>query len=427
MERTIMKRLTLLCLAALALLVPSIATAEICTIDNVPAATLLLPYFEVDLADPQGVTTLFSINNASASAAVAHVVMWSDLSVPTLDFDVYLTGFDNQAINLRDIFNGILPVTADDGEDPTDTISPQGPISQDINFPGASGACGDPIRNPVSDIYRVHLATAHTGQLSPLLGACAGQDLGDTIARGYITVDTVTQCSLLFPGDAGYFSSGIADNRNIFWGDWQIANPTSDVAIGDSMVAIESAQGGSFFPGSFYTPFVPGDYTFYGRYVAGTAIDQREPLPTVHMVRYINSGAANTDFLVWRDAKTNQGPFTCGTTPAWYPLAADQVVLFDEEENPGIAAICNISPCTPGAGVPLPAETQRVPVSAFENAFDSGFAYLDLSTTTPSGLFNGFAQSWVVGVHNFENMSTAQPAVALDSACQPSIITLPIQ
>ena len=33
-----------------------------------PAATLLYPYFEVDLNDPQGQTTLISINNASAKS-----------------------------------------------------------------------------------------------------------------------------------------------------------------------------------------------------------------------------------------------------------------------------------------------------------------------------------------------------------------------
>ena len=36
-----------------------------CTIDAVPAATLLLPYFEVDIDNPGGVDTFFSINNAS--------------------------------------------------------------------------------------------------------------------------------------------------------------------------------------------------------------------------------------------------------------------------------------------------------------------------------------------------------------------------
>ncbi|MBV8200992.1 MAG: hypothetical protein JOZ15_10265, partial [Acidobacteria bacterium] len=62
------------------------AGAVICTIDAVPAATLLLPYFEVDLNNPNGLTTLFSVNNASATAVLVHVVIWSDLSVPVLDF-----------------------------------------------------------------------------------------------------------------------------------------------------------------------------------------------------------------------------------------------------------------------------------------------------------------------------------------------------
>ncbi|HEX3530076.1 MAG TPA: hypothetical protein VH988_23700, partial [Thermoanaerobaculia bacterium] len=89
------------CLAALA----GPARAEIGTIDAVPAATLLLPYFEVDLANPNGITTLFSVNNASATAVVAHVTVWTDESIPTLDFDIYLTGYDVQTLNIRDIFN----------------------------------------------------------------------------------------------------------------------------------------------------------------------------------------------------------------------------------------------------------------------------------------------------------------------------------
>ncbi|HEX6865177.1 MAG TPA: hypothetical protein VF414_20270, partial [Thermoanaerobaculia bacterium] len=58
-----------LCLALLSLLgLGGQAFAVIGTIDDVPAATLLLPYFEVDIANQNGVTTLFSINNASATA-----------------------------------------------------------------------------------------------------------------------------------------------------------------------------------------------------------------------------------------------------------------------------------------------------------------------------------------------------------------------
>src|ERR1700694_6282689 len=86
------------------------AFAVICTIDAVPAATLLLPYFEVDLNNPNGLTTLFSVNNASATAVLVHVVIWSDLSVPVLDFNIYLTGYDVQSLNWRAIiFSGNLP------------------------------------------------------------------------------------------------------------------------------------------------------------------------------------------------------------------------------------------------------------------------------------------------------------------------------
>src|SRR6202034_4755931 len=60
--------LCLVLVGALALAAPM--SAVICTIDAVPAASLLLPYFEVDLSNPNGLTTLFSLNNAAASAAL---------------------------------------------------------------------------------------------------------------------------------------------------------------------------------------------------------------------------------------------------------------------------------------------------------------------------------------------------------------------
>ena len=116
----------------------------ICTIDEVPAATLLLPYFEVDLDNQWGLNTLFSVNNASATAVLAHVVVWSDLSVPVLDFNIYLTGYDVQTINSGDVLNGNLPQTASAGQDPNDTISPQGAFSQDINFASCTGLLPPP-------------------------------------------------------------------------------------------------------------------------------------------------------------------------------------------------------------------------------------------------------------------------------------------
>jgi hypothetical protein len=150
------------------------ATAVIGAVDDVPAATLLLPYFEVDLNNPNGLTTLFSVNNASATAVLAHVVIWSDLSVPVLDFNIYLTGYDVQSINLRDIIvNGTLPRTASAGQDPADSISPHGDFSQDINFASCTGQLPPP---SLPTNFTDHLKRSLTGLSSPVLGnLCAGR------------------------------------------------------------------------------------------------------------------------------------------------------------------------------------------------------------------------------------------------------------
>ena len=137
----------------------------ICTIDEVPAATLLLPYFDVDLGNPNGETTLFSINNASATAVLAHVVVWSDLSVPVLDFNVYLTGYDVQTINLRDILrSGVLPQTAPRARIRATPSARRAQFSQDINFASCSGLLPPPTL-PASFIS--HLQASLTGQASP--------------------------------------------------------------------------------------------------------------------------------------------------------------------------------------------------------------------------------------------------------------------
>src|SRR6266849_603487 len=108
---------TLSCLIAAAVPAP----AAICNLDVSPAATLLLPYFEVNLNDPNGLTTLVSVNNSAAAAVLVHATIWSDLSVPVLSFNIYLTGYDVQTINLRDILiTGNLPQTASAGQDPLD-------------------------------------------------------------------------------------------------------------------------------------------------------------------------------------------------------------------------------------------------------------------------------------------------------------------
>ena len=421
---------TALCLALLGLLaLGGQALAVICTIDEVPAATLLLPYFDVDLGNPNGETTLFSINNASATAVLAHIVVWSDLSVPVLDFNIYLTGYDVQTINLGDILrNGVLPRTASAGQDPGDTISPKGQFSQDINFASCQGLLPPP--NLPSNFVS-HLQLSLTGQASPVLGnRCAGRNLGDNIARGYITVDTVNSCTLLFPGDPGYFGAGgtgIATNQNVLWGDYFYVNPGANFADGNPLVHIEASATNPQTSTS-------GQYTFYGRYDGFTAADNREPLSTSFAVRYLNGGvfSGGTDLIVWRDSKVNQTAFTCPAQqgrPSWYPLGQEGIVIFDEQEQPQVPQTFPVSPQPPQSGIiPFPAEAQSTHVGGadFPVPFDFGWLYLDLNTTVAAAGSvppedPAAAQAWVTARMTAQGrFSVGFDAVQLDSACAAS-------
>jgi hypothetical protein len=462
-----MKKITL-CLALLGLLaLGGQAIAEICTIDDVPAATLLLPYFEVNLNDPNGVTTLFSVNNASAAAAIAHITLWTDQSIPTLDFDVYLTGYDVQTINVRDIFNGNLPRTADRGADSGDANSPSPPpgstqaanvnpftgpftpgVPTEFDFGGSSGPCVAPYTNPVLDNFRItNLRAAHTGQNAPAYGGCLGANYGDNVARGYITVDSVTQCNLLFPSSATYFSGGIADVRNILWGDYFYVNNGQNFAQGETLVHVESCVPGNGYigfvgNGAGFCPFAPGEYTFYGRYAAVAGQDQREPLSTTFATRFINGGVftGGTDLIVWRDSKTIptgvNGPYTCGATnrPAWFPLNQADVVAFDEQENPQDLCFTGdiVSPPLGGEQTCFPLEAQRVSLAG-GNIIGSdptptaefGWMYLNLNTAVAGVTYPAadptIAQAWVTTVMDAEGrFSVGFDAIQLDSACDPN-------
>jgi hypothetical protein len=414
------------------LLAAAPARAVICTVDEVPAATLLLPYFEVDLGNQWGHSTLFSVNNASASAVLAHVVVWSDLSVPVLDFNLYLTGYDVQTINLWDVLHGTLPRTASAGQDPTDTISPQGAFSQDINFASCTGLLPAP-QLPASFVD--HLRLALTGHASPVLGgSCAGRAFGDNIARGYITVDTVNNCTLRFPGDPGYFGNGgtgDATNQNVLWGDYFYVSDMQNFADGNPLVHVEASATNP-------QTSVAGQYTFYGRYVNWTAADNREPLTTNFAVRYVTGGTfdGGSDLIVWRDSKVNQAPFTCpavpGTRPAWYPLGQEGIVIFDEEEQPQVAQSFPVSPQPPQNGlIPFPAEAQRTAVGgvSLPVPFAFGWLYLNLNTTVTTAGLNppedpAAAQAWVTVEMKAEGrFSVGFDAIQLDSACAASHFT----
>ncbi len=418
------------------------ATAEMCALDPVPAATLLLPYFEVDLAAApgDGVNTVFTLHNALPSPTIAHVSLWTDWSQPTLNFDVFLTGYDQQTVNLYDVLAlGNLPVTADeqadqgqDGgrvADPTslcdgtvDSCSPHGTHpSWDGSFDG-SGISVDGVTdcinyfpffvNPLlAGIRLAEMQASHTGQ--PIDGSCFGADHGDNIARGYVTIDNTNACSLIFPYYPGYFSDGVdpglASNVNQLWGDWYFVDPDNIWSLSlDPLVHVEADD-------AFDASSTPTGYTFYGRYAAG-GLDRREPLGTAF-------GYGNlppvlfTDVVVWRDSTTvaiDGDGFPCGTGPGtgpdWHPLAQTEVACFDQRENS--VEICTGTEC-------FPLESQRVVLGegTFDVPFAAGWCYLNLNAHG-DGFAGGLNQSWVGAITGVGAAATGRSAIALAHGCQ---------
>ena len=404
------------------------AFAVIGTIDVVPAATLLLPYFEVDLDFGEQVNTFFSINNASATAVLAHVTVWSDQSIPVLDFDVYLTGFDVQTLNLNEVLVwGILPRTASTGQDPSGSalgvgISPRGPLSQDINFASCTGTLPypDPALNAA---FRAHLAAILQGNASPSFpGRCYGSRRNDGILRGYVTVDTVNACNVLFPSQLAGGYDAVLTDQNVLWGDWFYVSPNENFAQGDTLVHIESCP----------TCFAPGDHTFYGRYAGGTAIDAREALPTTMAARYLNGGGftGGTSFAVWREGgdQTSAVNYSCALPgpPQWFPLSATQIVVFDETEQVLTPENCP-SGFDCGIDILIPNEAQRVGVGAdIPTPFNFGWVYLNLQWGPLPAYGDNFAQMWLSTIMDASGrFSVGFEGVAFDNANAPVTALIP--
>jgi len=404
--------------------------ANLPSIADQPAATLLLPYFEVDLANPAGPNTLFTINNASAAAMLAHVTIWSTMHVPVANFNIYLTGYDSQPLYVRDLLNGVLPQTASAGQDPQDKISPKGISSQDINFASCTGQL-PPAVLPQATV--THIKNSLTGQGSPLMGGqCASIADGTTVAKGYITVDTVNNCTTKMPGDAGYFVSGgagDATNQNTLFGDYVITNHLGGVESSDGSPLVHIRANAT-------DPQLntAGQYTFYGRVVNWSAADNREPLSTIFMTRYtVNSLVSSTNLTVWRDTKIQQGYFACSGKPSWYPLGQEGLVFFDEQEHPQVPVSVPFAPQPPQATfIPFPAGAQRVVVNgaALPTGYTSGWMYINLNTfvsgSTGPAEDPAAAQAWVeVHMKGVGRYSVGWPAEMYDSAKAARHVTPP--
>ena len=310
-----------------------------CDIGVTPAATLLLPYFEVELNETATTAnnTIWTITNVSALPQIAHVTVWTDWSFPVLDFNIFLTGYDVQSISMYDVIaRGVIAPNTGTSSD-TDEGSRSYLNDENPNIVASAMVQCAVLPGTIPPSIAQDLRTAlTTGVYSGCPSSTrVGGNHADT-ARGYVTIDVSSQCSTTLPTTASYYTGEILFD-NVLIGDYIQVNPdaaTGNFAGGNPLVHIRAVpEGGP--AGS-----VPGTnlpYTFYDRYTPAGArtADRRQPLPSVFAARYIQGGTGNfnTDFKLWREGVTS-GTAACAAYASNSALAVSETVRFDEHENP---------------------------------------------------------------------------------------------
>jgi hypothetical protein len=392
-----------------------------CDIAVLPAATLLLPYFEVETAGPQGAATatVFTITNTSRYPQIAHVTLWTDYAFPVLNFDLFLTGYDVQGINLYDVIVRGLVVpgsspgtgitTVPGSSQPAGVTAGATPLSNTSNPNFVASAPLDVNRTCAGlpgNIDRDLIAAVRSALTVGTGASCGSSRVGSfsgTLAKGYITVDVVSYCSSKFPTDpdGSYFSGPDAPLLfdNVLLGDYQQIGPTpndfrggtSFDAQGSPMVHIRAVPEGGLSGASLGLPADTNlPFTFYDRYtpkLTRTA-DRRQPLPSLWTSRYLQGGVPGfvTNLKIWREGITSGLPACSGSNAAEINGRTElaSIILFDEHENSYAFAITN---CVGGCILPtpsLPATSRTAPTSGpfpqLGGTDVGGWLYLNLNS-----------------------------------------------
>lgn len=313
-------------------LVPAIAAAELDTFDDVPGSLLILPYFEVDLDDPNGPDTVFSVHNRSGAPIIAAVSLNTDWGVSTLSFALFLQAHDVQEIRLRDVFRGYFP-----------NLDPPPPFC-----PTLGRIAPEQIETAVA---------AHRGEADGAL--CSGQDFGDDLLRGSIFIISPAPFICDSPAaPAGVFESG----ENALWGDYYLIDRGNRFAAGELLQSLEAAAALQFASLQGATPAIQEDVA--PRWAA----------------RYVTSEDDTTDLLAFRFVPTFQ-PANCNDGPSWFPLSQQELFIIDED---GDAIELNTFR-------PFPLGANRVRVDSISlplpPTFNSGWLFVDYSS--PLAASNG--------------------------------------
>lgn len=308
-----------------------------CDIGTYPAATLLLPYFDVDFSQQSttAVDTIFTVINTSKLPQLTRVTIWTDLGFPATWFNIFLTGYDAQTISLYDVLaRGRFPATYID--------TPRGPASAE-NDSNPSFAADLGCSRMGGRLFGLQLE-----QLQNMLskgtreGSQCPVGTPHKTAVGYVTIDVISVCSGATPLHADYYKSVLLFD-NVLTGDYQRINPNSETgnyAGGNPLVHLRAIpEGGS----AGVAATVPMPYTFYDRYTPAEArkLDRRQPLPSTFGARFIEGGETGflTNLAIWREGVTGRSSDPCDYAKnAKLPIPKTSVVRFDEHENVTVLA-----------------------------------------------------------------------------------------
>jgi hypothetical protein len=407
--------------AALLLALPVMGETSMCDIAPLPAATLLLPYFEVDFISPPELarTTIFTIVNTSPQPQIARVTLWTDRGYPVVVFNLFLTGYDVQPINLRDVLrtNGFIAEPSG-----TSSAAPVGnrSLANDANphfLPSAASYCSQGllpgrIPAPVTEVIR-SLLTGGSGNPSV---PCPGAGSTHSRAAGYATVDVVATCSTTFPTDPHYYDELLFDN--VLTGDYQQIDPANGTAVGYPLVHIRAVpEGGP--AGSMTTTPLP--YTFYDRLtpLGRRGVDRRQPLPSSFAVRWLGDGQQlHTELSIWREPATSgNAPCTALASNALVPLA--DIVSFDQHENSHRYFDGGVNGPGPFLNPPV-GTASRMPIATILPPVDStdggGWAWINLDNHA----FSRPSQGWMTVLMTAGTLTAASDATPLASACAPA-------
>ena len=405
----------LLCLSAASLsaqVTYSTDNNSSCDIAYYPAATLLLPYFEVDINSQvtSALSTIVTVVNTSKQPQIARVTVWTDMGYPIFWFNVFLTGYDSQSFSLYEVLvRGRLPMT-------TATRTPgRASSSNSANPYTLQNTLCDSIAGSIAPPVLARVQSALTTGVLDSSSCPVGTEHKNAI--GYLTIDVVNSCSDASPLDAKYWNEVLLYD-NVLTGDYIRMNPnpfSGNDAGANPLVHIRAIPESGPAGATTATPF---PYTFYDRYAHRS--DRRQPLPSLFSVRYIDGGptAFHTNLTIWREGVATASKDPCDfAANARLALPHSNVVRFDEHENataPGADA-------STAATLLLPINAPIMPPASAAGDH-GGWFWLSLD----NGTMKRPSQNWVIVQMNAEGRYGVDfDATFLANGCTVSPPTTP--